>query len=457
MVTLLEKLARATDTKGYPDDKNPAHWRKINGSPVHLDANGNIDGGAGGKFGGKAWKSTKHPHIPASYPKPKTTLNDLKTAWAKVAKYHVAMKRAKTQATHQKQQQNMLKAISDYQNLAKQADPKVAAQFKPNVALAQKNASAQFGQQSQPQSQPKTQQPQVNAQQNPLQTLASATAAPKGRNVKIYNLSKKGPASLISYARSIGLNVPAAVRRTNDANAIGKWVANELNERNKNYGSMTAAQAKKMTNSAFLNELKKTQQLGDKKLNNTLSNDKFTQIASMKLGLNNPPKVVSKKEFDDYIKKHPNAPVLYRGVRNDRRFSSKDFSDDLKYGDATWLGGSACLYGVGLYFASNKTSEARARQEANGYGGRISRGCIDMTKAKTIKWDDVQRKYNVTVNQYLPADGSTQRQKQRRDAFTALAIKDGYNLIVQKGGGGGSTDYLVVLDRSILIMQKEDA
>lgn len=80
-----------------------------------------------------------------------------------------------------------------------------------------------------------------------------------------------------------------------------------------------------------------------------------------------------------------------------------------------------------------------------------------MTKAKTIKWDDVQRKYNVTVNQYLPADGSMQRQKQRRDAFTALAIKDGYNLIVQKGGGGGSTDYLVVLDRSILIMQKEDA
>lgn len=45
-------LAKATDTKGYPDDKDPNHWRKINGSPVHLDANGNIDGGAGGKFTG---------------------------------------------------------------------------------------------------------------------------------------------------------------------------------------------------------------------------------------------------------------------------------------------------------------------------------------------------------------------------------------------------------------------
>lgn len=174
----------------------------------------------------------------------------------------------------------------------------------------------------------------------------------------------------------------------------------------------------------------------------------------MKLGLNNPPKVVSKKELDDYIKKHPNAPVLYRGVRNDRRFSSKDFSDDLKYGDATWLGGNACLYGVGLYFASNKTSEARARQEANGYGGRISRGCIDMSKAKSITDDQLRRKYRNMVQNYLP---SNCKPIEERDAMTALAIKDGYNMIIAKGAGGGRTDYLVVLDRSILIMQKEDA
>lgn len=92
-------LAKATDTKGYPDDKDPNHWRKINGSPVHLDANGNIDGGAGGKFTGKGWSSSKHPHNPASYPKPALTVGDLKKAWANVAKYQVAMKRAKTSAT----------------------------------------------------------------------------------------------------------------------------------------------------------------------------------------------------------------------------------------------------------------------------------------------------------------------------------------------------------------------
>lgn len=448
MATLLQQLARATDTKGYPDDKNPAHWRKINGSPVHLDANGNIDGGAGGKFGGRAWKSTKHPHMPASYPKPATTLKDLKTAWAKVAKHYVAMKRAKTQATHQKQQQSMLKAIQDYQNLAKAADPKVAAQFRPNVALAQKNASAQFGQQAQKpaQQQTTTQQPA----QSPLQQLAKATSG--GRNVKIYNISKKGPAPLISYAKSIGLTVPSAVRRTNDTNVIGKWIAGELNNRNKNYGHMTAAQAKSTPNRVFLDELKKTQQLGDKMLNKTLSNDKLTQIASMKLGLNNPPKVVSKKDLDDYIRKHPKSPVLYRGVQNDRRFSSKDYADDLKYGDTTWLGGNACLYGVGLYFASNKT-ESLARREANGYGGRISRGCVDMSKAKVITDAQVKAKYRNAAMNYLP---SNCKPIQVRDAMTALAIKDGYNLIVAKGAGGGTTDYLVVLDRSILIMQKED-
>lgn len=59
MSKVLLMLAKAFDTKGYPDDKNPDHWRKINGSPVHLDANGHIDGGAGGKFKGKKFGESK--------------------------------------------------------------------------------------------------------------------------------------------------------------------------------------------------------------------------------------------------------------------------------------------------------------------------------------------------------------------------------------------------------------
>ena len=142
MCNLLELLAKATDTKGYPDDKNPAHWRKINGSPVHLDANGNIDGGAGGKFGGKAWTSSKHPHNAASYPKPAPSITtaDLKKAWSRVAKYHVAMQRAKSTQLKLTHAQNMLDAISDYEALKKQADPAVQGTHKPDIKKAQQHA-----------------------------------------------------------------------------------------------------------------------------------------------------------------------------------------------------------------------------------------------------------------------------------------------------------------------------
>lgn len=53
--------ARAFDTlarifakdKYYPKDLDPRHWKTINGSHVHLDKNGNYNGGAGGKFNGQ--------------------------------------------------------------------------------------------------------------------------------------------------------------------------------------------------------------------------------------------------------------------------------------------------------------------------------------------------------------------------------------------------------------------
>lgn len=45
----------------YPKDPNPENWRTISGAKVHL-SEGKIDGGAGGKFTGKAWTSPKHPH-----------------------------------------------------------------------------------------------------------------------------------------------------------------------------------------------------------------------------------------------------------------------------------------------------------------------------------------------------------------------------------------------------------
>lgn len=46
----------------YEPDNDPENWRTINHAKVHLNGEGQIDGGAGGKFSGKAWTSEKHPH-----------------------------------------------------------------------------------------------------------------------------------------------------------------------------------------------------------------------------------------------------------------------------------------------------------------------------------------------------------------------------------------------------------
>ena len=53
---LLIILYKARD---YQKDPDPEHWRTISGAKVHLDNNGEIDGGAGGKFTGNYWDGQK--------------------------------------------------------------------------------------------------------------------------------------------------------------------------------------------------------------------------------------------------------------------------------------------------------------------------------------------------------------------------------------------------------------
>lgn len=72
----------------YPKDPDPKNWRTINGSKVHL-TEGKIDGGAGGKFSGKAWTGkTKHEFTPKEKPKqeePKAATKPKATAKPKAA------------------------------------------------------------------------------------------------------------------------------------------------------------------------------------------------------------------------------------------------------------------------------------------------------------------------------------------------------------------------------------
>lgn len=78
MADWIRALRRVLD---YAKDPNPEHWRTINGSKVHLDENGNYDGGAGGRFNGRhhygpGWKDQKNSAVSAM----KNLANGLKNA-----------------------------------------------------------------------------------------------------------------------------------------------------------------------------------------------------------------------------------------------------------------------------------------------------------------------------------------------------------------------------------------
>lgn len=58
LVTKLRLTEAMLTTDAYPKDPDPKNWRTIKGAHVHL-SNGEIDGGAGGKFTGKTWNKSK--------------------------------------------------------------------------------------------------------------------------------------------------------------------------------------------------------------------------------------------------------------------------------------------------------------------------------------------------------------------------------------------------------------
>ena len=51
LIRYLLLAARMCDAD-YAKDPNPDNWRTINGARVHVDGEGNADGGAGGRFNG---------------------------------------------------------------------------------------------------------------------------------------------------------------------------------------------------------------------------------------------------------------------------------------------------------------------------------------------------------------------------------------------------------------------
>lgn len=239
MSILLAMLARATDTKGYPDDKNPDNWKTINHAHVHLDNNGNIDGGAGEKFKGNAWTSEKHPFKGAPKPKP-TTKEDLDAAWKKVVKYKVAMNQSKSQATYEKHSQNLQNAIEEYKKLEGLV-PEGTPKPKHNVENMEQHAAKPY------------------APKEPLAGLAEATA-PKIDFAGYYDLTEKvdGLMTSVKYSLGQGLSKKKAMEIAKEL--VSKGFTQE------NYDNLTLPEKKAVwgvfgNKASYMDAVKKVQAL----------------------------------------------------------------------------------------------------------------------------------------------------------------------------------------------------
>jgi hypothetical protein len=80
------KLERVcTHDESYPKDPNPENWRTISGAKVHL-TNGRIDGGASGKFKGRAWTGAKPHGSNSFFPEKRQQQNLFNNSWEKMAR-----------------------------------------------------------------------------------------------------------------------------------------------------------------------------------------------------------------------------------------------------------------------------------------------------------------------------------------------------------------------------------
>lgn len=114
----LRRLARIFDaayqmTLIQEKDNNPDHWKTINGAHVHVDENGNYDGGAGGLFNGKHHYGKGYKEK-AEKDRQKALKNTLKAKWDKI---NEEKERRKRQAEERKKSEEaQRKAEEEYRN-----------------------------------------------------------------------------------------------------------------------------------------------------------------------------------------------------------------------------------------------------------------------------------------------------------------------------------------------------
>ena len=234
------------------------------------------------------------------------------------------------------------------------------------------------------------------------------------------------------------------VARLSSKTYTKKKEASSGNKQLDNYRNMNAEEVNQLSSKLFS---QKSSEIFDEGLN---GNSDYQKVVR-ELGLNDKPKVLSEKEFNNQIK--DNTPI-YRGVKGTTKWDGKDYVVDrsgedivsnIKYGDKTYIGTG--IYGDGIYFTDSHSA-------ANKYAGlnskAIATAFIDKSKSKIID----QAKLKDMRTEYFKAN-PTVKQNGIFSDLSSFALYKGYNVIsVNSKETEGNGNYYNVLDRSILVMKE---
>ena len=188
------------------------------------------------------------------------------------------------------------------------------------------------------------------------------------------------------------------------------------------------------------------QKLRDEGLNDSSDYQKLVY----NLGMNDKPKVLSKKEFEESSK---GQTLIYRGVKPIEewdgghysvKLSEEDINNNLKYSDKTYIGNGTFMDGI--YFTDSKDLAFQyARENEKG----ISTAYIDKKKARIIDFEKLtemaredSKKFPELLHTRMFND------------FAVYATHKGYNVIVMDMTELHNCKYYNVLDRSVLVIKE---
>lgn len=176
-----------------------------------------------------------------------------------------------------------------------------------------------------------------------------------------------------------------------------------------------------------------------------------TQRFVTAINLNNQPQIVDSNTFDKM-----SGTTWYRTVNGvydrstDVGMTGKDIAEQTMYGELSRIGGG--YYGDGFYFADTYAgSVAYGKTVGDISKTAVMRTKIDSKKEKTIDYyqlDNMLRKESPKVQRAINKMVGVQGYNASEQGYIAYAIKKGYNTI-------DVGNYKVVLDRSVLVMDKD--